>query len=186
MKSTTALYVLVCLLTASCSGRERKVSTTEDSTKRIAVAPAIDTVSAEPPLSPALWAALATRPDFEPWQRRDFYEQVRTSYRGDAQNGLWWVATDLNSDGITDVALSGRGPNASPMVVALLSQDSGFVARIIYHADARPGDKPISLRRATAREGELPTEGIALTIENPSWPTLMFWNGERFVVAEGP
>jgi len=48
----------------------------------------------------------------------------------------------------------------------------------VYQADARPGDQPTILRA--------PGGGIELTDRNSSPPILMFWNGERFLVREGP
>lgn len=183
MHSISALVVLVSVITVSCSGTERKVSTTgdfakggPDSVKSGAGPSPIDSF-AEPPISPAMRTALDATPEFVPWQAQDFAEAIRRSYRPDAENGLWWIVADLNGDGIDDVALSGRARKASPMVVALLSEGAGFVTRVVYHADATPNDTPIVLRA--------PGGGIALTVHNSSQPTLMFWNGERFLVREG-
>ncbi len=190
MHSISALVVLACVLMASCSGGERKGATAGDSAKSGAAAAVADSVGrsgvaeavidsfAEPPLAPAMRTALATWPNFVPWKAQDFADRIRRSYHPDAENGLWWIVGDFNGDFVDDVALSGRDREANPMVIALLSHGDRFIARGVYQTDARPGDQPIILRA--------PGGGIELTDRNSSPPILMFWNGERFLVREGP
>ncbi len=66
----------------------------------------------------------AWEPTFQPWEDRNYEDEIIHAYRFSAHQAPFAVVTDFNGDGLPDVALHGR-TKRDDVVLALLSGSSG-------------------------------------------------------------